>query len=618
MSSVWHRFLGYVERLLFSHQIKRVLLVIQVFLVLLPVFVFILYSYSRIGQSMLRDYQSLQRATMNQAYEVLNVRFDQYDRLVGMIRSDETVMRSLRRKKNGTEDVYLDNQAIRDRIVYYLLTSSAGVDVLDVACYPISPDAATDGAVIFSLPTDQVAAWEDEGVVSESALRYFRTNDHANGEGALRTVSTLRSTFAMGAPVELLGYLRIDFRISTVNSRLARLNSIPGQAIYVADADNAVLYASVDQQPERLEFLSSLTGRDPGSLTFHRTVVGGQDSIVAVRSLGNRGRTLVSLYAYDRILTEIRRERRGAAFLFGAVSTLGLFLVYTFSTIFSRRINRLVRRMDNVGQSIEPTSMIPSAGFTGNDEIAFLNRKFTFMMRRLSQLIHEKYLAEINQRRLELNRLQEQINPHFLYNSLEIVSSMASLIDADDIESYVQKLSKILRYNISSTIDETVTLSREVAVLGDYVYIQKIRFKDLFEFRVEMDSNAESVEVPKFILQPLVENSIHHGLKDSIGGGEIRLYGKISDDTLILTIYDNGVGMSDETAAQLNRSLEGSDMARIGSIGMANVADRLRLHFGARARMRVKSTAGKCTRVDIFIPLESQATNYNKDDISVQ
>jgi two-component system sensor histidine kinase YesM len=182
----------------------------------------------------------------------------------------------------------------------------------------------------------------------------------------------------------------------------------------------------------------------------------------------------------------------------------------------------------------------------------------------------------------------------------------------------VQKLSKILRYNISSTINETVTLAREVEMVREYIYVQKIRFKDLFDVKVVMGSAAASVEVPKFILQPLVENSIHHGLKDRRRGGEIRLYCRTSSRELLITVYDNGVGMSEGTQARLNSSFAGESIASIGSIGMVNVADRLRLHFGAAAVMRIESAQGRYTKVEIRLPLETHANNSNKEDIMIQ
>jgi len=241
--------------------------------------------------------------------------------------------------------------------------------------------------------------------------------------------------------------------------------------------------------------------------------------------------------------------------------------------------------------------------YDGNDEISYLHRKFCYMMKRINELISEKYLAQIERKKLEINRLQEQINPHFLYNSLEIVSSMASLNDVDDIEIYVQKLSKILRYNITSKIDETVCLEQEIEMIKEYIYIQQIRFSGMFQTKIKINPGAGQIQVPKFILQPLVENSIHHGLSQMNHFGLICIFCRIVEESLRISVFDNGIGMDMDSVARLNRRLSGTGSNELDSIGMINVSDRLRLHYGKEAELQVRSKLGVYTKINIRVPI---------------
>ena len=195
-----------------------------------------------------------------------------------------------------------------------------------------------------------------------------------------------------------------------------------------------------------------------------------------------------------------------------------------------------------------------------------------------------------------MEALQNQINPHFLFNTLNSVSSLVRF-DPDAARELIVKLAKILRRLLHSS-DAFVPLREEVEFIDDYLDIEVVRYgRDKLEVIKELEPAALEVMVPSMLLQPLVENSIKHGLSSKIEGGKIFLRGQVSDSHLIIEVADNGVGMGSVNILEKPTGLGGN------GIGMANVAERLKVLYGDTARMTVDSHEGEGTLVQLKLPL---------------
>jgi sensor histidine kinase YesM len=229
---------------------------------------------------------------------------------------------------------------------------------------------------------------------------------------------------------------------------------------------------------------------------------------------------------------------------------------------------------------------------------------------RLAEQLHKEEMERAEmEKRLETTRmdlLQSQIKPHFLFNTLNTISGMAELEDAEKTDSMICSLSRLFRYNLHTT-DQFVSFSQELDVVRDYLYLQKMRFGDRVQYELPDPEGPEAaafgnVMVPVFLLQPLVENAVIHGIAKKEQGGKITISTGQTDDALKICVADTGAGMNPDTLQGLMKTLRGepSDV-RVG-IGIGNLYKRLETLYGPGS-MQISSTAGKGTQVDITIPL---------------
>nr|WP_238358032.1 sensor histidine kinase [Cohnella zeiphila] len=215
------------------------------------------------------------------------------------------------------------------------------------------------------------------------------------------------------------------------------------------------------------------------------------------------------------------------------------------------------------------------------------------------------YGTEIEKRKSELAFLRSQINPHFLYNTLESITGMAVVKGQAEIKTMTRSLSTIFRYSIKGA--DRVPLREEIRIVESYVSIQRIRFEDRFEVRYEVSEEAASFPVPRMILQPLVENAVYHGFEPTIRPGALTIGADVDEaGTLIVRVEDDGVGMPPDRLEAIRARLAEplADLLDTGekkSIGLVNVGNRIRMMYGDASGLRIESVPGEGTRVVLTI-----------------
>lgn len=226
----------------------------------------------------------------------------------------------------------------------------------------------------------------------------------------------------------------------------------------------------------------------------------------------------------------------------------------------------------------------------------------------LEQRLHGEEITRLQQKQAEYLALQNQINPHFLYNALEAIRADALLADCEEIAETTEALATFFRYTISN-VREYVTFSDELDNAENYFTIQRCRFGDKLSLELEMENeNLLEARMPKLILQPLVENAVSHGLEGKIEHGTVRIIVENSDKTLFLRVKDDGVGMSAEQVERLNAQFAGETggigaAQPRGGIALRNVNSRIRLMFGEDYGLRLFSAAGVGTECCVTLPL---------------
>jgi two-component system sensor histidine kinase YesM len=236
-------------------------------------------------------------------------------------------------------------------------------------------------------------------------------------------------------------------------------------------------------------------------------------------------------------------------------------------------------------------------------EVEALTKRFNRMMRKIGELM-ENVIAEQNaQRKSELKALQNQINPHFLYNTLDSILWMIENQRNSEAGQMVVALARLFRIGISNG-NEVIPLREELEHVRNYLLIQSIRYADSFEYSFETEPAALDTDTMKLILQPIVENCIYHGLKNKIDKGRININVSLEEDCLVLKVSDNGYGMRQEKIDELYGSFE--DGVASNSVGLKNIFQRVMIYYGGRAEMLIESELDEGTTITIKEPLNRE------------
>ena len=219
------------------------------------------------------------------------------------------------------------------------------------------------------------------------------------------------------------------------------------------------------------------------------------------------------------------------------------------------------------------------------------------------------YEQELLMKQANLSALQSQINPHFLYNTLECIRGQALMEDSPDIAAAAQALSLFFRYSISGKSD-IVTLREELENLKNYVAIQSYRFKDRFSLRIDIEDSDTVLDalIPKLTLQPIVENAVVHGFASTVSGGLVTVSVRLVEPNISILVSDNGKGMDEGTLERLNRTIRGEGAEKTSSgkkgtgLGLQNVDKRIKFRYGSEYGLSVQSCLGCGTDVELFIP----------------
>jgi two-component system LytT family sensor kinase len=240
---------------------------------------------------------------------------------------------------------------------------------------------------------------------------------------------------------------------------------------------------------------------------------------------------------------------------------------------------------------------------TRQKEINLQNAKLLEEMRARSLLEKEIKNAQLSLKEAELKALQAQINPHFLYNTLDSIQWLAVLRGAEDIQKTIQCLGQLLRHSLDRR-SVIVNVAKELEQIRSYLFIQKMRYGDKLSYRINLEPGVLDFELPKLVLQPIVENAILHGVEPKPGGGSICIEGWLQDaDQALIEITDDGVGMAEEALSQLHASLRcGSEGGVPQHLGLANVHKRLQFFFGENFGLTISSRQGSGSSVRIRLP----------------
>lgn len=290
-------------------------------------------------------------------------------------------------------------------------------------------------------------------------------------------------------------------------------------------------------------------------------------------------------------------------YIFSFITNI-IFCSILFIVLYKLFINRIFDPInyliDNMEKSHIEKNLTSNLTYNKNDEIGILVNSYNEMKGRINDLININYKNKIEQKDLELKQLQNQINPHFIYNTLESIHMMAELNDDEETSIMAEYFGSIIRYSMNRKIN-TVKLKEEISIIDNYIYLQKIRFDQLFIIENLITEDLLECEIIKMIIQPLIENAIYHGLSECSSNGKIIIQGQKIDNKLLLTISDNGIGIQAEDLKDLNDYINDKNN-KFKGIALRNINRRLKLNYGEQYGLEIFSILGHGTSMVLTLP----------------
>ena len=295
-----------------------------------------------------------------------------------------------------------------------------------------------------------------------------------------------------------------------------------------------------------------------------------------------------------------RRAMTWSLISFIALTAMVTFFSFYLPQSFTRPITDLVEVTERISQGdLEVRSTNGS-----KDEVGVLSESMNQMIEKINELLSQITKEQIRIREAELELLQAQINPHFLYNTLDTIIWLAEGGDQKRVVDMVKSLSAFFRTSLSRGRD-IITIREELQHAGSYLEIQQFRYQDILEYEIDVAEEYYDYTIPKITIQPLVENALYHGIKNKRGGGKINITAKDAGDDFVICVSDNGIGMTDERLAEVTKGLTGSAPAENAIYGLYNVNERIRLKFGATYGITLHSVYNEGSICNILLPKRS-------------
>lgn len=299
-------------------------------------------------------------------------------------------------------------------------------------------------------------------------------------------------------------------------------------------------------------------------------------------------------------LSELMNNKQETQRLYMLTAVLLLFMAVLIAILLAGAVTKPIKELKDSMKEVEKGNFKEAnVPVRFDNEIGELSKSFNGMTTRIQQLMVQNLYEQKEKRKSELKALRSQINPHFLYNTLDSIIWMAEGGKNEEVVLMTSALARLLRQSISND-NERIPLEREVEYAKSYLTIQQMRYKDKLEYEIDVAPDIKKVAIINLILQPLVENAIYHGIKYKGAKGMVKIVGYREDEKIILKVIDNGVGMDEETLTNIfdkSKAKEGSN-----GVGVYNVQTRIRLYYGEPYGLQFESVAGEGTTVTITIP----------------
>ncbi|WP_339362740.1 sensor histidine kinase [Vallitalea maricola] len=471
--------------------------------------------------------------------------------------------------------------------------------IYNIMLYSLDPNFPRDGHSVSNISMISEETWGNKMNIDSKEMTTFFYEVPTLDDNI---VSIVRPIIDIASENwNIIGLLKIDILDRELFGLNKKTDNDYKNSLYILDDENKLVYYEGDLQYKKdgLQTINSLHTKN-NTLTY-RQVLQNKD-VVFYKKVNRYNWRVFFVTHYSSIYEVIENETKSIVIYGIIVTFLVILITILFSKKFSSRIQVLYKKMLKVQKGdLEITENV-----IGEDEIGELDNYFNGSIEKIKSLIRENYIEKIEKREAELVALQFQINPHFLYNTLESINYIAEIYDCNEISIMSQKLGEMFRYSLNKDSEEFVMFYQEENHIRNYIDIQNIRFDDKYSIITNVSEEIKKYKILKFILQPIVENAIKYGFRNR-EKGTIKIEAEVVEKYLIMTVTDNGIGMSEEMLLEINEFINDMsfnlDQTRGKSIGLRNVNLRIKMTCGDEYGIDIKSVMGKGTKVIYKLPI---------------
>lgn len=306
---------------------------------------------------------------------------------------------------------------------------------------------------------------------------------------------------------------------------------------------------------------------------------------------------------FDNIRKQLDEENADTFKISVLTSIIAAIVSWIFTKLASKSVIGPIQKLCKQTNRVAEGDFTVKTKIKSDDEIAVLTDSFNDMTKEIGALVEDIKKQQVDLRITEIKLLQAQINPHFLYNTLDAIVWLAEEKKTDEVVSMVTALSEFFRTTLSAG-REFITIKEEESHIESYLKIQKFRYEDIMEYEIDISKDIYEYQIPKLTLQPLVENALYHGIKNRRGKGKIRITGRKSGDSIVFHVIDNGKGMDRQTLEHLKKKMDNEEERSDGKdsgFGLANVNQRIRQYYGKEFGLSFESQENQGTIASVII-----------------
>ncbi|HYH03570.1 MAG TPA: sensor histidine kinase [Bacillota bacterium] len=423
--------------------------------------------------------------------------------------------------------------------------------------------------------------------------QYFSADRNDNHLYALRNISSEQNLF------ESIGVLKAVVPQQVFRTILDQAVFTKTTSTVLINKNQEIICSSTGSRFQTYEpigqIITSLKTTDFDSAIWQKVRYEHEKVLVGAQNIKKSDWILLTIIPYRDITALSVKSNQRMILIFLVITFLTVPLAFFIAGSATRRLQQLTHQIRRI-ETGEFAATVPAGS---NDEIGKLTRNFNYMQTRIAALLEEKYYLGQEIKNLELKALQAQINPHFLYNTLDLINWMAVRTNTPEISRVVEALSKFYRLSLNKG-DDTITIANELEHVRAYVEIQNMRFDHCIQLVTDIPPEIREYKMLKLVLQPLVENSIIHGiLEKDQESGVIQITGELDAGTIRLYVTDDGVGMRPEKAARMLMEISTDEHH---GYGVKNIHERIQLNYGTEYGLSYQSEPDNGTKVTITIP----------------